>query len=295
MASAEFAALSSKDPHTASASATPAASIQPDIGVQLEPATVASAGDDDDDGASAPGGHPKHHGPGPMAAAPLGYQRVLFEQLQQALRGSDSATATAAAAALPWLLQRFCVALRHQQMLAAAGLYFALQANQSCRSSLVDLFVHNDTRYQWRKVVAVMHPVALSGVTHRLEPKTLQGASGGLSVQMRLRWRMGMHHAAQGPAAGRRQMGAEQKTSGGLPRAADFHFFVALLHPSCMTSSKPLPPATTARTQCSAASERRRESSTHRIMTGKAMPQLRLGSEASGESPAPLLCVPCLL
>ena len=55
------------------------------------------------------------------AATPLAYPRLLFEQLRGTLCGSDRAAAAAAGRALPWLLQRFCVALRHHQAVAAAG------------------------------------------------------------------------------------------------------------------------------------------------------------------------------
>ena len=57
------------------------------------------------------------------SAAPLAYQRLLFEQLRGTLSDTDISLAAAASRALPWLLQRFCVALRHHQAVAAAGAY----------------------------------------------------------------------------------------------------------------------------------------------------------------------------
>ncbi len=66
-------------------------------------------------------------------AAPLAYQRLLFEQLRQLLCDSDTAAAAAAAArALPWLLQRFCAALRHHQAVAAAGVWLIASCVDRC-------------------------------------------------------------------------------------------------------------------------------------------------------------------
>ena len=126
MATAEFAALPQQAAHPTAAPATPVAA-RSDTDPELQLESVATAANDDDDSGPSNDGKPRPDGPAPKGAAPLGYQRVLFEQLRQALHGGDSATATAAATALPWLLQRFCVALRHQQTLAAAGLHLALQ------------------------------------------------------------------------------------------------------------------------------------------------------------------------
>jgi len=127
VATAEFAALPRQAAHPTFAPAAPVTAMsKTDPELQLE--SVATAANDDDGSGPQNDGNPRHDGPAPKGVAPLGYQRLLLEQLRQALHGSDSATATAAAAALPWLLQRFCVALRHQQALAAAGLHFPVLA-----------------------------------------------------------------------------------------------------------------------------------------------------------------------
>lgn len=109
--------------------ATTAAPTEADPESQLAAAVVSAAAGDEDDGESPHGGNAKRDRSGFRGVAPLGYQRLLFEHLRQALRNPSSAAA--AAAALPWLLQRFCAALRHQLAIAAAGVHSVLRCPAS--------------------------------------------------------------------------------------------------------------------------------------------------------------------
>ena len=123
MANAEFELLPFEA--TQPASAPTAANTSAEMDTEPLEASPATATADDNHRSDAPAtGHPSRNDSAAKHVAPLGYQRLLLEHLRQALRSSDSAAA--ATAALPWLLQRFCTALRHQQTIAAAGAHPAL-------------------------------------------------------------------------------------------------------------------------------------------------------------------------
>ena len=69
------------------------------------------------------------------AAAPRSYQRLLFQSLRSIVTGdlcedSDASVLEAALRALPWMLNRFCAALKAHRATLAAGELPTSQCNQ---------------------------------------------------------------------------------------------------------------------------------------------------------------------
>ncbi len=91
-----------------------------------------------------------------------------------------------------------------------------------------------------------MHAVASQVRYAQAESKTLRGASAGLSVQMQLRWRTGLHHIiAQGPMIGQTQTAPIRRAVAGCLELLTFISSRPWPRPFWTTSGEPRPPAVT--------------------------------------------------